>query len=545
MLKKSFLFVLLGLLLIACSKQAKRVNDVFRYNESKGISTLDPAFAKSQTIIWPVSQLFNGLVQMNENTEIVPCIAKKWNISEDAKTYTFVLRSDVFFHKHPLFKEKRKVVANDFIYSLKRLFDSKTASPGAWLMNYLNKDTLDNGFWAPNDSTLIIQLKQAFPGFLGILSMPYCSVVPQEIVEHYGKSFRSHPIGTGPFYLKKWREGEKLVFRKNIDYFEKDKDGNKLPYLEGIAITFISDKQSEFLEFSKGNIDFISGIHSSYKDKLLTHSGELKQNYKTQFQLSKSPYLNTEYLGFLVSSEKSIVHSAYFRKAVNFGFDRKKMLAYLRNNIGSAAEQGFIPKGLPSFEEKNKYFVYNKDSALYYLQLAKQSYGSHLPEITLTTTSDYVDLCEYIQHELSEIGIKINIDISSGATFRDQVATSKLEFFRGSWIADYPDAENYLSLFYSKNFAPDGPNYTHFSDSLYDCLYEQSLVETKLSERQETYKTMNRILVNKAAVVPLFYDEVIRFSQRNIRNFNTNAMNMLFLKNVYKSDFDTADSAAK
>ena len=535
LMRISYIFFLgLSLLLLSCSEQDKPANDIFRYNESKGISTLDPAFAKSQTIIWPVSQLFNGLVQMNENTEIEPCIAKNWTISEDGKTYTFILKKNVFFHKHPLLKDNRKLVAQDFIYSLKRLFDPKVASPGAWLMNYLDKDTLDNGFVAPNDSTLIIQLKQAFPGFLGILSMPYCSVVPKEVVEYYGKAFRNHPIGTGPFYLKKWREGEKLVLRKNNRYFEKDQKGKQLPYLEGIAIRFISDKQSEFLEFSKGKIDFISGVHVSYKDKLLTRSGELKTKYKSKIRMIKSPYLNTEYLGFLVSSEQSAVRSIYIRKAINFGFDRKKMLSYLRNNIGIPAEQGFIPKGLPSFDENNKGFIYNKDSALYYLNLFEKKYGK-IPSITLTTTSDYVDLCEYIQHELSEIGFSINIDISSGATFRDQVATSKLEFFRGSWIADYPDAENYLSLFYSKNFAPNGPNYTHFRDTYYDQLYEQALVETRDSLRYEIYKKMNQILINEAPLVPLFYDEAVRFSQKNIHNFNTNAMNMLFLKTVYKT----------
>ncbi len=544
MITRNIIIFFLGILLWSCSEPQKQANNVFRYNESKGISTLDPAFSKSQTIIWPVSQIFNGLTQMNKQTKIVPCIAKNWTISDDGKTYTFFIKTNVLFHNNPMFKGKHRAVkSQDFIYSLKRLFDPKTASPGAWVMNYLDKDTLDNGFSALNDSVLIIQLKQAFPGFLGILSMPYCSVVPKEVVEYYGKSFRNHPIGTGPFYLKTWREGEKLVLRRNNNYFEKNNKGDQLPYLEGVAIKFISDKQSEFLEFSKGRIDFISGIHTSYKDELLTRSGKLRKKYKSQIRLSKSPYLNTEYLGFLVQSKKSIVHSNYIRKAINFGFDRKKMLSYLRNNIGIPANQGFIPKGLASFDKNVKGFSYNKDSAFYYLKLAGYSNGQSLPSVTLTTTSDYVDLCEYIQHELSEIGINITIDISSGATFRDQVATSKLDFFRGSWIADYPDAENYLSLFYSKNFAPNGPNYTHFKDSIYDQLYERSLLETKDSLRFDLYQKMDQILIDKAPLVPLFYDEIIRFSQKNIRNFETNAMNMLFLKTVYKDD--AAASAAK
>lgn len=532
---RTIFFIIIALTLGSCSNNSERPNDVFRYNESKGISTLDPAFAKSQTIIWPVSQLFNGLVQMDENTEIKACIAKDWTISEDGKTYTFQLREDVFFHDNPIFRnKKRQVVASDFVFSLQRLFDPATASPGAWVMNYLDKDTLDQGLFATDNFQLTIQLKQSFPGFLGILSMPYCSVVPQEAIQYYGKAFRSQPVGTGPFYLKKWREGEKLVLRKNNNYFETDEKGKPLPYLEAIAIHFISDKQSEFLEFRKGEIDFISGVHNSYKDELLTRSGALRAKYKSEITLSKAPYLNTEYLGFSIGKANSRVHNKNIRKAINFGFDRVKMLNYLRNNIGTAAEQGFIPKGLPAYKEKFSGFTYNKDSALFYLNEAGYPNGKGLEEITLTTTSDYVDLCEYIQHELSDIGIRILIDISSGATFRDQVASSKLDFFRGSWIADYPDAENYLSLFYSPNFSPNGPNYTHFTNETFDQLYEAALIEVNDSIRKIIYQKMDRILIKEAPVVPLFYDEVIRFYQKNIHNFETNAMNMLFLKTVYK-----------
>jgi peptide/nickel transport system substrate-binding protein len=334
--------------------------------------------------------------------------------------------------------------------------------------------------------------------------------------------------------MKTWREGEKLVLRKNQNYFETDKNGQRLPYLEAVTIKFISDKQSEFLEFSKGEIDFISGVHNSYKDELLTRSGTLRQKYKSYIVLSKAPYLNTEYLGFLTDSSLSPVSNRNLRKAINWGFDRKKMLNYLRNNIGTPANKGFVPKGLATFNLQNDFYSYNTDSALFYLDKAGFNQEHKCPKIQLTTTSDYVDLCEYIQHQLSEIGIDIKIEISSGATFRDQVSGSKLEFFRGSWIADYPDAENYLSLFYSPNFSPNGPNYTHFSNPTFDQLYEQSLIVSSDSLRQIIYKQMDSLITTEAAVVPLFYDEVIRFYQSNLRNFETNAMNMLFLKTVYK-----------
>ncbi|HIK63334.1 MAG TPA: ABC transporter substrate-binding protein, partial [Flavobacteriales bacterium] len=166
---------------------------------------------------------------------------------------------------------------------------------------------------------------------------------------------------------------------------------------------------------------------------------------------------------------------------------------------------------------------------------AKMEDGLNLDkEIVLYTTSSYLDLCEYIQSQLSEIGLNVRVEVNPPSTHRQMVATSKLNFFRGSWIADYPDAENYLSLFYSKNFCPDGPNYTHFNNSTYDKLYEQALSETNNSLRAELYQQMDRIIIDNAVVVLLYYDRVLRFTSKDISGFNSNAMNLLDLKRVRK-----------
>ena len=301
-LKNTF-YILLLLLINSCqSKTDELKKNIFRYNESKGIATLDPAFAKSQVLIWPTNQIYNGLLQMDNELNIKPCIAKKWEILNSGKTYQFTLRDDVYFHDHNIFenKQERKVTAKDFEYSLNRIIDPKTASPGAWIFNTVIKD----GIKAINDSTLQIHLKNSFPAFLGLLTMQYCSVVPKEIIDFYGEDFRNNPIGTGPFQFKIWKEGEKLVLLKNPDYFEKDSLENPLPYLDAVSITFINDKQSEFLEFLKGNIDFISGLNPANKDELVTKNGNLNPKYKDQIIMINQPYLNTEYLGFLLDTSQ-------------------------------------------------------------------------------------------------------------------------------------------------------------------------------------------------------------------------------------------------
>ena len=494
---------------------------IFKYNESAGISTLDPVFAKDQATIWAANQLFNGLVQLDNKLNVKPSIAKKWHISDDALVYTFTLRDDVFFHDNELFinGKGRKVIAKDFEYSFSRLLDTKLAAPGAWVLSNVNT------FNAKDDSTFSIKLETPFPAFLSLLSMQYCSVVPKEIVE--AVNFNHTPVGTGPFQFQLWVNGVKLVLRKNPNYFEKEGE-ESLPFLDAVAITFIKDKQSAFLQFIQGRLDFISGIDASYKDEILTNTGDLHEKYKNSIVLQSQPYLNTEYLGFLMDKNPLPLE---IRKAINYGFDRVKMLKYLRNNIGTPAINGFIPMGLPSFSNNLIGYSYNSVKAK---KLIADSGFDTDTEIVLSTTSSYLDLCEYIQNQMQDIGLRVKIEVNPASTHRQMVATSKLSFFRGSWIADYPDAENYLSLFYSKNFCPNGPNYTHFTNSTYDKLYEQALSEKNDSIRSKLYQRMDAIIIDNAVIIPLYYDRVLRFTGKNISGFKSNAMNLLDLKRVRK-----------
>jgi peptide/nickel transport system substrate-binding protein len=547
--KFSNLLIILIIVLFFFACQKNKIPEdikIFRYNESANITSLDPAFAKDQAMIWANLQLFNGLVQLDTLLNIQPCIAKSWEISSDGLTYTFYLRDDVYFHDHSIFKgKKRKVVANDFVYSFNRIVDKKIASPGAWIFNLVKTQNNNQSnepiysFLAINDSTFQIKLKNPFSPFLGLLTMPYASVVPKEIVEYYKEDFRKNPIGTGPFVFKMWKEGVKLVFLKNEDYFEKDSKGNSLPYLDAVNVTFIIDKQSVFLEFVKGNIDFISGIDANYKDEVLTNSGTLKEKYKDKINLTTKSYLNTEYLGFMIDKEKSPKDNPLLnkkiRQAINYGFDREKMIKYLRNNIGLAGLNGIIPKGLAGFDTSNSIgYNYNPQKAKELLAEAGYPNGKGLPSISLATTSTYLDLCKYIQGQLNLLGFNIKIDVNPPGALREHIAQSKTMWFRGSWIADYPDAENYLSLFYSPNFCPKGPNYTHFSNKEFDKLYEQAQKEPSIEKRTKLYKDMDKLIMEEAPIIVLYYDQVLRFSQKNTEGLSSNPMNLLILKNVRK-----------
>ncbi|MDP1621647.1 MAG: ABC transporter substrate-binding protein [Bacteroidales bacterium] len=535
-----FLFLFCTLIYSCTTYDRQPGKTVFRYNEAANITSLDPAFAKDQTIIWAANQIFNGLVQLNDRMEILPCIATSWNISESGLDYIFHLRNDVCFHDSPSFPggKGRRVLARDFVFSFQRIIDPGVASPGAWLFNNVDNSTENAAFEAVNDSTFVIHLGQPFPPFLRLLSMQYCSVIPKEAVAFYGSEFRRNPVGTGPFRFSMWEEGVKLILLKNPVYFETE-HGIRLPFLDAVAISFVPDKQSVFLEFIKGNLDLMSGIDPTYKDELLTKEGRLQSKYFSTVDLITQPYLNTEYLGFMVDPANRNIQGYFpvkeIRKAINLAFDRKKMIRYLRNNIGVPGCQGITPKGLPSFDSTQIFYDYDPEKARLLLAEAGYPNGAGLPVITLTSTSDYLDICKYIQHQVSTFGIELKIEVSPPAAVKEMKAEAKLPFFRASWIADYPDAENYLSMFYSRNFCPKGPNYTHFSNPEFDRLYEESMLTVNDSIRFSYYRKMEQIMMEEAPVVILYYDQVLRFVQKNIHGLGSNPMNLLTLKRVKKS----------
>lgn len=524
----------------SCKEAAENNKKVFRYNETTGIATLDPAFAKNQSIMWAVHQLYNTLVEIDSNLNIVPSLAKKWEVSADRKTYTFLLRQDVFFHDDAAFENGvgRKMKAGDVVYSLQRILDKKTASSGAWIFN--NRVDSIQPFLAINDSVFQLKLLRPFHPIMGILSMQYCSIVPKEVVERYGKDFRRHPCGTGPFKMYLWEEGQALVLHKNEKYWERDAAAKPLPYLDAVQVSFFDNKATEFLQFRQGKLSFINDIDASFKDEILTKSGELRAQWKDQLQLHKHAYLNTEYLGILVDEENELVQQSpikikAIRQAINYCINRKQLMMYMRNSIGTPAESGFVPGGLPSKNaELVKGYEYNPVKARQLLQQAGFNNGNNLPAIKLLTIPVYADIGSFIARQCEEVGIKVQVEVVQKSLLLEQTSKSKALFFRASWIADYPDAENYLAVFYSKNPAP--PNYTRYKSPVFDELYERALLETNDSLRYILYRQMDQLVINDAPVVPVWYDMVIHLVNNKVKGLQPNALNLLELRRVTISD---------
>ena len=532
-IKQKIFIAIITILLSACNHTKHTDKQVFYYNESTGVATLDPAFAKNQSVMWVVHQLYNTLVEIDSNLNIVPSLAKSWEISADRKIYTFHLRNNVWFQNNDAFANNkgRKLVAGDVVYSLHRIIDKSTASSGAWIFN--NRVDSTNDFVALNDSTFQLKLIRPFQPILGILSMQYCSIIAHEAVEKYGKDFRSHPCGTGPFQLKYWDEGQALVLEKNPHYWEHNEQGKSLPYLDAIRISFYDNKATEFLEFRQGRLSFINDIDPSFKDEVLTKKGELRSDWKGKIILQKHAYLNTEYFGILVDKNNPLVPQSPLkikavRQAINYAINRRQLMMYMRNSIGTPAEAGIVPDGLPSKNaELVKGYAYNPDTARVLLQAASIN-QNNLTAIKLLTIPIYADIASFAAKQIEDVGLKVQVEVVQKSLLLEQTAKQQALFFRGSWIADYPDAENYMAMFYSKN--PSPPNYTQYKNPAFDELYNKALQETNDSLRYTLYRQMDQMVINDAPVVPLWYDEAIHLVNNHVHGFTPNALNLLELR---------------
>lgn len=160
--------------------------------------------------------------------------------------------------------------------------------------------------------------------------------------------------------------------------------------------------------------------------------------------------------------------------------------------------------------------------------------GKGLPEITLHTTDNYLEQTEFIQSQLADNNINVKISVDKPAVLRQAVASCEYNFFKKSWVGDYADEENFMSLFYSKNFAPVGSNYTHYKNPEFDVLFEKVIREQNREVKNVLYQQMDQMLIDDAPIVPLYYDQVIRLVHKNIKDLTTNPMNLLNLKMVKK-----------
>jgi oligopeptide transport system substrate-binding protein len=535
---------------------------VMRMNEVEAFKSLNP-IAVNEVVGFHIGcQLFEGLVKFDQSDlSIKSAIARSWESNANQTEWTFHIRPDVKFHNDACFPDGkgRAVTANDVKLCFDKLCtndpnnaqfdvtfkDRVVGANEAFEASKAGKNIPISGIKVTNDSTLVISLISPFAGFLNIMAMPGCWVYPKEALDKYGLDMRIHPVGTGPFYMETVKEGEVLIMKKNQDYYGFDKEGNKLPYLDGLKYTFIREKKAEILEFKSGNLDMVYRLPVEIFHEIM---GDLEhaKNRKTEFQILNTTAFNTNYLGFNTTS--AVFNKKEVRLAFNFAIDRHKIADFTIQGEGNSADYGIVPY-VEAFEKDGynykglKGYTLDVAKAKDYFKKAGFPDGKGFPKVTLEINGGGGDrnilIAEVVQKMLKEnLNVDIEINTVPLSEHLENVTSGKPDFFRLAWVADYPDPETFLTIFYGKH-VPAGNteksfiNYTRFKNARFDSLFASSFSEPDMAKRYGILSQAEQILLDEAPFMPIFYDENFRLEQLNVRNFPENAMNYMDLSVVY------------
>ena len=550
------------LIISSCAKKQDANEKVLNLVSITEIKGYDPIMANDLYSGREISKIYEGLLNyhwLKIPYELQPNLAEAMPVaSADGLTYTFKIVKGVKFQDDAAFPggKGREVEAADFVYSIKRLADSKNQAEGWWVLDgklkglnewrdknaklpATNYDEEVEGLKAVDKYTLQFKLVKRFPQFLYALAMPYTYVVAKEVVAKYNKEFINHPVGTGPFFLPKFDQGKKITYFKSPTFRDKFyptdsspelKDlltdaGKKLPLVDKIVVNVIIESQPGWLKFNKGEID----TYSIPKDNFATAVKDNKLSadlVAKGLELKITPMLDLTYTAF--NYDNKLFANTKLRKAMYMAFDEGKSNELFYNNTAFPA-QGVIPPGIAGNvkDYKNPFKGPNVEGAKKMLAEAGYPNGKGLPEITYdiadSTTSR--QMAEFFQKQMEQIGIKIKIQASPWPEFLAKQKKRSLQMFGAAWGADYPDAENFLQLLYGPNASP-GANSSNYNNPQFNKDFEAAVSMPDSPERTARYEKLNKFLAEEAVIMFNNHRQSYSLTQGWLRNYHYSDLNL-------------------
>lgn len=554
-------------LFFGCTKKAGQVENTLNVALSANVKGLDPIYSSDLYSNSVNGQLYDTLFEyqyLKRPLELQPLLAEAMpTVTDNGLTYTIKIKKGVKFHDSEAFQggKGRDLVASDFIYSWKRLADPANNSDGFWIFDGKIKgfnewrdkmakaggafDDPIEGLQAPDDSTLVIKLKEPYFQLLYVLAMVYAAPVPKEAVAKYGKEFLNHPVGTGPFVIGNWIRNNRIEVTKNPTWHGQTyptegesgdqeagllKDaGKSLPFLDKIVFQEITEDQPRWLNFMKGNLDVI-GIPKDNFDSAIKE-GKIRPELEGKgFSLYVTQEPDVTYTSFNLNDP--VLKNSNVRKAMALAGDTKTLIDKFYNGRAIPAQTP-VPPGVDGYDPnfKNPYREQNLEKAKEFLAKAGFPGGKGLPEFEYATTSSATarQMAEFFQQNMAQIGVKIKIVSSSWPQFQEKLKTRKAQIWGIAWSADYPDAENFLQLLFGPNSSP-GPNNANFKNEKYDALYRQAKLLPPGEQRTQLYKQMNAIFVEEMPWIPETHRLGYRIRHSWLANYKPHAI----VNNDYK-----------
>lgn len=545
------------------------------FSSTARIRGLDPATSGEVSSSLAISRIYEGLLQYDylaRPYKVIPALAESMpNISDDGLVYTFKIRKGIFFQDDPCFPDGkgRELTARDFEYSIKRVADVKNVSSGFWAYNGRIKgieafhemsqkpeptdyDMEVEGLKVVDSHTLRITVTEPYPQLLYVLTMHYAYAVPREAVEMYGKKFTNHPVGTGPYRLVEWRRNSRIEFERNPKWAETGrvetypasgtaeqeaadflKDAGKpIPFIDRLIQFVVDDTSTSWMMFLAGQLDS-SAISPDNWDTVIMPDKSLNDSLeKRGIELITSPYTAVYYMGFnwgdpvvgASDDPEQNVRNRKLRQALSCAYEFAQMNQFMNNRLYPV--EGPIPTPLAGELKEPSPYRFNLEKAKQLLIEAGYPDGidsktGRRLELNMELGSSDTNTrqsMELMANMFQKIGVVLKSNYNTWPAFIEKMNRRQAQLFRLAWVADYPDAENFLALFYSQNESP-GPNHSNYRNAEIDRLYEKVRIMQDSPERTALYEEMAKIIVEDAPWIFMYQPMSFALKHSWIENF--------------------------
>jgi ABC-type transport system substrate-binding protein len=471
------------------------------------VSSLDPALA-FDTISEPfIMLLYQGLVEYDDGLKLLPGLATDWNLSTDRRTYTFHLRPGVRF------SNGREVVASDFVFTLERNLDPKTAGLTEGYFEEIvgakdfraGKTPHVRGIQAPQSDTLVIELEAPDPTFLYILTLPGALVVPREAVEKFGASFASHPVGTGPYMLTQWRRGVKMRFERNPFFSRADRQ-----YLDAIEVMEGGDSALHLMMFERGEID-IADI-TQEPGIPIPDFVRIQRSPRWHGMIESISAASSWFLA--LNTEMAPFDQLKVRQAMNYAIDKDKVVQLLHGTV--VAARGVLPPPMPGFNPNLTSYPYDPPKARQLLAESGHADGFSCKLWFEAGNPLMVPAASAIQFDLAQVGIKAQLNPVTLPAFLDTSERRKaMQCGLTGWSQDYPDPSDFLNtLFNGTLITEEGcQNISFYNNPKVNALLDKGATWKDPEQRLGIYQAAEQMIVSDAPLVPLFYQRVFALRQ--------------------------------